>query len=173
MNAAPLNRPQFGGIGAGGPSPHQRQQSLATNGLVHERDDRTGNLQGYGDSHTSPVSPSSGSDFVSKYQGDTYNQPQQYQQRNMAFANEQQQQQHQLQQQQQRQPMMQYSRSNNSLISQRSSASSGATARDSIVIEQYSSLKKYLTRHLAVEGIPSFHGCHFNNIRIQFPTKQS
>jgi hypothetical protein len=159
MNAAPLGRPQYGGIGAGGPSLHQRQQSLAAKGLVHERDDRAGNPQGYGDSHTSPVSPTRGPDFVSKYQGDTYvQQPHQYQQRNMGFSNEQQQQQHQLQQQQQqRQPLSQYSRSNNSLISQRSSASSGVTARDSVVIEQYGSLKKYLTRHLAVEGTSSFY----------------
>jgi hypothetical protein len=113
------------------------------------------------DSHTSPVSPTSGSDFVSKYQGDSYFQQPQNQQRNMAFANEQQQQQHQLQQQQQQQQqqqsLSQYSRSNNSLISQRSSASSSATARDSLIIEQYVSLKKYLTRHLAVEGILLFH----------------
>ena len=98
----------------------------------NERDDRNRN-QPYIESITSPLSPSTSSDFsFSKYQSDTNGQ-----QRSMGYNTE---------------TPLASSGSNPSMISQRSSGSNNGP-RDSIVLEHYVALKKYLTRHLAVEGI--------------------
>ena len=133
----PLYRPQLGVASGGQQLPNGPSSSL------NERDDsRSLRNQGYTDNTlTSPLSPSGGSDFsFSKYQNDTYTQ-----QRNnntttttMGFANE---------------KLMANSGSSNSLSpSQRSSGGGSGAARDVVVIEHYVALKKYLTRHLAVDG---------------------
>jgi Spa2 homology domain (SHD) of GIT len=126
-------RPQLG-VGGGVLSGGQPSQ-LSGNGPINERDDR-GRLQGGGYSEAnSPLSPSAGSDFsFSRYNSNDTYPPQ----RNLAYPNN--------------EPPMPNSRSNNSLISQRSSGSN-STHRDSVVVEHYAALKKYLTRHLAAEGI--------------------
>lgn len=118
MNAAPLYRPQLG-VGAGGP-PNGQQ--------LGDRDDPRRN-QGYSDS--SPLSPSTGSDFsFSKYSNDTYTPP-----RNLGYNDSQ----------------LSNSVSNNSMLSQ-GSVGSIPSARDSVVMEHYVALKKYLTRLLAADG---------------------
>jgi hypothetical protein len=97
---------------------------------VGDRDDR-GRNGGYQDA--SPLSPSTGSDFsFSKYSNDTYSQ-----QRNLGYNNDPQQ--------------LANSTSNNSIMSQ-GSPGSIPTARDSVVMEHYTALKKYLTRLLSAEG---------------------
>jgi len=144
MNAvhAPLYRPQLGVTSGGQPLPNGPSSSL------NERDDsRSVRNQGYTDTTTlaSPMSPSGGSDFsFSKYQNETYTQ-----QRNnptatttMGFANE---------------NNMANSGSNNSLSpGSRSSGGSSGGTRDVVVIEHYVALKRYLTRHLAADGILFF-----------------
>ena len=146
MNAGPpLYRPQLGGGGSGGQQSQHGQQHA--NSINNERDDGRRNQNGYSDL-ASPMSPSAGSDFsFSKYSNDTY-----FQQRNLGYNNE----------------PLPNSASNNSLISHRSSGSN-ATARDSIVMEHYSALKRYLTRHLAVEG--PHHDNQFPNSRIESKAK--
>lgn len=137
MNGVPLYRSQLGvggGVASGGQPSQLGGQHQHGNGPINERDDR-GRLQGGGYSEAnSPLSPSAGSDFsFSKYSSnDTY-----APQRNLAYPNN--------------EPPMPNSGSKNSLISQRSSGSN-STPRDSVVIEHYAALKKYLTRHLAAEG---------------------
>jgi hypothetical protein len=133
MNGGPpVYRPQLGGGGGGGGQQNQLGHQHA-NSINSERDDGRRNQNGYSDL-ASPMSPSAGSDFsFSKYSNDTYFQ----QQRNLGYNNE----------------ALPNSVSNNSLISHRSSGSN-ATTRDSVVMEHYVALKKYLTRHLAAEGTP-------------------
>jgi hypothetical protein len=136
MNAAPLYRPQLGVGGGTGGQPNQLGGLQNGNGPINERDDRGRNQGGGYIEANSPLSPSAGSDFsFSRYNSnDTY-----APQRNLGYNNE---------------PPIPNSGSNNSLMSQRSSGSN-ATPRDSVVIEHYAALKKYLTRHLAAEGIPT------------------
>jgi hypothetical protein len=134
MNGGPpVYRPQLGGGGGGGGGQQNQLGHQHANSINSERDDGRRNQNGYSDL-ASPMSPSAGSDFsFSKYSNDTYFQ----QQRTLGYNNE----------------ALPNSVSNNSLISHRSSGSN-ATARDSVVMEHYVALKKYLTRHLAAEGTP-------------------
>lgn len=146
MNGGPpVYRPQLGGGGGGGQQNQLGHQHA--NSVNSERDDGRRIQNGYSDL-ASPMSPSAGSDFsFSKYSNDTY-----FQQRNQGYNNE----------------PLPNSASNNSLISQRSSGSN-ATARDSVVMEHYVALKRYLTRHLAAEG--THHDSRFSNSRIESKTK--
>lgn len=128
--ASPLYRPQ---LGVGG----QQLSNGSSPSSLNDHDESRGIRNQ--DQATSPLSPSGGSDFsFSKYQNDTY--VQQRSDNNMGFASA---------SNDTRKPN---SGSTNSLMSQRSS---GASTRDAVVIEHYVALRKYLTRHLAVEGIYS------------------
>ena len=134
---APLYRPQLGS----GEQQVTNGPSLSSSSL-NERDDPRGLVnQGYSDTLTSPLSPSGGSDFsFAKYQNDTYPQrgniPMGF--ASKALSNE---------------SNMTLSASHSSLMSDRSSEGNSAGVKDVVVIEHYSVLKNYLTRHLAADGI--------------------
>lgn len=126
--AASPYRPQLGVLPPSGPG--QQFGNGAPNS--NERDDR-GRNQGYIDSAMSPLSPSTSSDYsFSKYQPDMYAQ----QPRNnnpSSYGND----------------TVPHSGSS-SIMSRRSSMNNGAP--DSVVVEHYIALKRYLTRHLSGEG---------------------
>jgi Spa2 homology domain (SHD) of GIT len=134
-----LYRPQLG-VSPGG----QKLTNGSTSSLNERDDPRVRNNQGYTDPVTSPMSPSGGSDFsFSKYQNDTYSQQRinyiaTNNNNNMGFA-------------QKEEPLMSNSGSTGSFISQQSSESSAP--RDVVVNEHYVPLKRYLTRHLASDGL--------------------